>query len=65
MQDYQAVAKNAAGLAIAGAVFALVLFGIIAPMPLPCLLAALTLIPVGGACVGALVTLSFQEEDDH
>lgn len=58
----ETVLKNSFWTALGSLLFCIVFFWWICGVPLGAFLAAVTLIPVGAFVVGALVTLSFEEE---
>lgn len=58
----ETVLKNAGWSAVGSLLFCVVFFGFICSVPLGAFLAAVALIPAGGFVVGALITLSFEEE---
>lgn len=58
----ETVLKNAGWAAVGSLLFCIVFFTLICQVPLLAFLAAAALIPAGGFVVGALITLSFEEE---
>lgn len=65
MIDMSNVKSVAIWTSVVTTVFVLVVLSLVKPMPLPAILAALSLVSVGSAVVGALVALSFGEQDEH
>lgn len=63
MEDYAKVGRYALYGAVGSAIFMLCLFVFWVSMPLPVILAAMGLVPLGGAVVAALMAFSFEDPE--